>query len=210
MICIDAYRKHWFCMICSCTINLLNSADSNNQSPLIHGIDRVVKHLWISFSYHHSLDRCCLDKQVLCLSRKSLRKLDWTNIRPLPHSATTWKRKLGYQRLIGSEVCTGKHPLNHVFWRIHSIPTGLEESSSVRAEIYSGNDENATEDSREEPLPQPLRSNEVTRATNLFNIVNWAVNGKVTTLKFHIYNFHGPKSKSIFFVQLISEIIFVA
>ncbi|KAM1049363.1 hypothetical protein ACFX2C_028474 [Malus domestica] len=109
--------------------------------------------------------RCCLDKQVLCLSRKSLIKLDWRNIRPLPHSVTTWKLKLGYQRLIGSEVSTGKHPLNHVFWRIHSIPTGFKESSSVHAEIYSGNDEHATEDSREEPLPQPLRSNEVTHAT---------------------------------------------
>ncbi|CAN6697138.1 unnamed protein product [Malus baccata var. baccata] len=105
--------------------------------------------------------RCCLDKQVLCLSRKSLRKLDWRNIRPLPHSVTTWKLKWGYQRLIGSEVSTGKHPLNHVFWRLHSIPTGSEESSSVHAEIYSGNDQLATEDSQEEPLPQPLRSNEL-------------------------------------------------
>ena len=110
---------------------------------------------------HRNLDRCCLDKQVLCLSRKSSRKLDWRNIRPLPHGATTWKLKLGYQRLIGSEVCTRKHPLNHVFWRIHSIPTSLDESSSAHAETFSENDECANKDLQEELPSQPLRSNEV-------------------------------------------------
>ncbi|KAH0972148.1 hypothetical protein GBA52_024304 [Prunus armeniaca] len=101
--------------------------------------------------------RCCLDNQVLWLSRESSRKLDWRNIHPLPHIVTTWKLKVGYQRLIS----TGKHSLNHVFWRRHSIHTSLEESSSVQGETYSGNDEYAQKDSQENHLSQPLRSNEL-------------------------------------------------
>ncbi|CAL2272153.1 unnamed protein product [Prunus armeniaca] len=101
--------------------------------------------------------RCCLDNQVLWLSRESSRKLDWRNIHPLPHIVTTWKLKVGYQRLIS----TGKHSLNHVFWRRHSIHTSLEESSSVQGETYSGNDEYAHKDSQENHLSQPLRSNEL-------------------------------------------------
>ncbi|XP_034224850.1 protein PTST, chloroplastic isoform X2 [Prunus dulcis] len=105
--------------------------------------------------------RCSLDNQVLWLSRESSRKLDWRNIHPLPHIVTTWKLKVGYQRLIDCQVSTGKHSLNHVFWRRHSIHTSLEESSSVQGETYSGNDEYAHKDSQENHLSQPLRSNEL-------------------------------------------------
>ncbi|KAM2263704.1 hypothetical protein COP1_039947 [Malus domestica] len=107
--------------------------------------------------------RCCLDNRVLWMSRKGSRKLEWRNIRPLPHIVTTGKLKLSYQRLIlmGSEVSTGKHPLNHFFWRIHSIPTSLEESSSAHAETYSGNDGYTDKDLQEELPSQPLRSNEL-------------------------------------------------
>lgn len=58
-------------------------------------------------------------------------------------------------------ISTGKHSLNHVFWRRHSIHTSLEESSSVQGETYSGNDEYAHKDSQENHLSQPLRSNEL-------------------------------------------------
>ncbi|KAI5318250.1 hypothetical protein L3X38_037958 [Prunus dulcis] len=105
--------------------------------------------------------RCSLDNQVLWLSRESSRKLDWRNVHPLPHIVTTWKLKVGYQRLIDCQVSTGKHSLNHVFWRRHSIHTSLEESSSVQGETYSGNDEYAHKDSQENHLSQPLRSNEL-------------------------------------------------
>ncbi|KAL6272823.1 hypothetical protein ACE6H2_023515 [Prunus campanulata] len=105
--------------------------------------------------------RCCLDNQVLWLSRESSRKLDWRNINPLPQIVTTWKLKVGYQRLIDCQVSTGKHSLNHVFWRRHSIPTSLEVSSSLRAETCSGNDEYAHKDSQENHLSQPLTSNEL-------------------------------------------------
>ena len=113
---------------------------------------------------HCNLDRCCLDNRVLGMSRKDSRKLEWRNIRPLPHIVTTGKLMLSYQRLflIGSEVfSTGKHPLNHVFRRIQSIRTRLEESSSAHAETYSGNDVYANKDLQEELPSQPLRSNEV-------------------------------------------------
>ncbi|KAM5551779.1 protein PTST, chloroplastic-like [Rosa sericea] len=103
--------------------------------------------------------RCCLDKQVLWLSSKNSRKLDWKNIHPPPYTVNTWKLKLGFQRLINSQVFTGEHSLNHVLWRRYSIPSSLEESSSEPAEAYGSNDE--LKDSGQELLAQPLRSNEL-------------------------------------------------
>lgn len=101
------------------------------------------------------MDRCCHDKQWL--SSKNSRKLDCKNIYPPPYIVSTWKLNLGFQRLIDSQVSTGKHSLKHVLWRRHSIRTSLEESSSVPAEAY----EYALNDSEQELLAQPLRSNEV-------------------------------------------------
>ncbi|KAM5551811.1 hypothetical protein ABKV19_026590 [Rosa sericea] len=103
--------------------------------------------------------RCCLDKQVLWLSSKNSRKLDWKNIHPPSYTVNTWKLKLGFQRLINSQVFTGEHSLNHVLWRRYSIPSSLEESSSEPAEAYGSNDE--LKDSGQELLAQPLRSNEL-------------------------------------------------
>ena len=98
---------------------------------------------------------------MLWLSSKNSRKLDWKNIYPPPYIVSTRKLKLGFQRLIDSQVSTGKHSLNHVLWRRHSIRTSLEESSSVPAEAYGSNDAYALNDSGQELLAQPLRSNEV-------------------------------------------------
>ncbi|XP_040368988.1 protein PTST, chloroplastic-like [Rosa chinensis] len=103
--------------------------------------------------------RCCLDKQVLWLSSKISRKLDWNNIHLPPYTVNTWKLKSGFERLINSQVFNGEHSLNHVLWRRYSIPTSLEESSSVPAEAYGSNDE--LKDSVQEHLAQPLRSIEL-------------------------------------------------
>ncbi|XP_050385234.1 protein PTST, chloroplastic isoform X2 [Argentina anserina] len=102
--------------------------------------------------------RCCLDKQVLWMPSKYSRKLECNNIHPPPHTVTTWKLKLGFQRLINSQSFTGKHSLNRVLWRRYSIPTCLEKSSPVPAEAYGGNDE--LKNSVQEVLAQPLTSNE--------------------------------------------------
>ena len=76
-----------------------------------------------------------------------------------PHTVTIWKLNLGFQRLTDSQVFTGKHYLNHVLWRRYSIPTCLEQSSSIPAEAYGRNNE--LKDSGQEVPAQPLTSNEV-------------------------------------------------
>ncbi|KAL6129393.1 hypothetical protein ACLB2K_072744 [Fragaria x ananassa] len=102
---------------------------------------------------------CCLEKQVLWLSSKNSRKLDWKIMHSPPHTVTAWNLKLGYRRLIKSQVFTGRHSLNHVLWRRYSVPISLEQSSSVPAEAYGSNDE--LKDSGQEVLAQPLTSNEL-------------------------------------------------
>lgn len=51
--------------------------------------------------------------------------------------------------------------MNCVFWRSYSLPVSLEESSSLQSESYPSENDFATDDSEEEPIAQPLTSDEV-------------------------------------------------
>lgn len=104
---------------------------------------------------------------MLWLSSKNSRKLDWKIMHSPPYTVTSWNLKLGYRRLIKSQVFTGRHSLNHVLWRRYSIPISLEQSSSVPAEAYGSNDE--LKDSGQEVLAQPLTSNEVLSRTDMLH-----------------------------------------
>ena len=51
--------------------------------------------------------------------------------------------------------------MSNVLWRTYTVPVSLEESSSTQPEDYSLDEENASEDSPEEPLDRPLSGDEV-------------------------------------------------
>lgn len=54
-----------------------------------------------------------------------------------------------------------KNWMSNVLWRTYTMPTSLEESSSEQPEDYSDDEGNSSEDLAEEPLDQPLSSDEL-------------------------------------------------
>lgn len=54
-----------------------------------------------------------------------------------------------------------KNWMSNVLWRTYTMPVNLEESSSEQPEDYSDDEGNSSEDLAEEPLDQPLSSDEL-------------------------------------------------
>lgn len=54
-----------------------------------------------------------------------------------------------------------KNWMSNVLWRTYTMPISLEESSSEQPEDYSDDEGNSSEDLAEEPLDQPLSSDEL-------------------------------------------------
>ncbi|XP_021296427.1 protein PTST, chloroplastic [Herrania umbratica] len=102
--------------------------------------------------------RCCLDKQVSWIS-SHLRALDAENAHRLPYILTGWKLRTIHQRLTLDSA--GKQNKSCIVWKTHSVPVGLEESSSLQSGDPLNEDENVSEDSPEKPFAKPLSSDEL-------------------------------------------------
>ncbi|KAF7831088.1 protein PTST, chloroplastic isoform X1 [Senna tora] len=110
-----------------------------------------------------SLSRCCLETQpqALCFSRIS-RTLGWENNDKLSCIIAVRRSRLGYRGLASSyQALIEVYPKRPFFCRPHSVPTSLEESTSLQSESDSSEDENASADSEEEILEQPLTSEQI-------------------------------------------------
>ncbi|XP_062107527.1 protein PTST, chloroplastic isoform X2 [Humulus lupulus] len=104
--------------------------------------------------------RCCLVKQVPCLS--------WytgtfckKNVHQFPHYMASLNLKMGHQRLNQCQASIGRDHMNYACQRMYCMPINVEESSSLESEISSDNGESASKDSPEELLAQPFSSNEL-------------------------------------------------
>ncbi|XVF71437.1 hypothetical protein PTKIN_Ptkin12aG0037300 [Pterospermum kingtungense] len=105
--------------------------------------------------------RCFLDKQVLWFS-SNLRASDWDHAHRLQYTLTARNLKTSYQRLAYLNLYSGrKKHMSHIDWKTHSMPVGLEESSSLKSEDAFDEDEHDSEDSPEELLAKPLSSEEL-------------------------------------------------
>ncbi|XP_022771932.1 protein PTST, chloroplastic-like isoform X2 [Durio zibethinus] len=105
--------------------------------------------------------RCFLDKQVSWFSL-NLRALDRENSYRLPYNLTAWKLRTSYQRLAYLNLDSHrKQHMSHIVWNTHSMPVGLEESSSLQSEDPFSEYEHASEDSPEQHLAKPLSSDEL-------------------------------------------------
>ncbi|CAK7344039.1 unnamed protein product [Dovyalis caffra] len=114
-----------------------------------------------TFSMEIGTARCCIGKQVPWFSWNS-RTLDGESIHKLPYDVVGCIIKPNNPRLAHShQGFVRKKWMSNVLWRTYTMPFSLEESSSVQPEDYSVDEENTSEDSPEEPLDQPLSSDEL-------------------------------------------------
>ncbi|KAJ6867370.1 hypothetical protein NC652_038553 [Populus alba x Populus x berolinensis] len=105
--------------------------------------------------------RCCIGKQVPCFSWNS-RMLDVESIHKLPYHVFGCTIKPSNLRFAHSYWGSArKNWMSNVLWRTYTMPISLEESSSEQPEDYSDDEENSSEDLAEEPLDQPLSSDEL-------------------------------------------------
>ncbi|XP_039021617.1 uncharacterized protein LOC120153815 [Hibiscus syriacus] len=104
--------------------------------------------------------RCCLDKQVSWFS-SNLRALNGGNAPGFPYNLTDWKLKTNNKRLayLTIDSARKKHK-SPIVCKTHTMPVGLEESSSLQSDPFS-EDEHASEDSPEQTLAKPLSNDEV-------------------------------------------------
>ncbi|XP_011021392.1 PREDICTED: uncharacterized protein LOC105123474 isoform X2 [Populus euphratica] len=105
--------------------------------------------------------RCCIGKQVPWFSRNS-RMLDVESIHKLPYHVFGCTIKPSNLRFAHSYWGSArKNWTSNVLWRTYTMPVSLEESSSEQPEDYSDDEGNSSEDLAEEPLDQPLSSDEL-------------------------------------------------
>lgn len=102
--------------------------------------------------------RCCLDKQISWFS-SHLRALDAENAHRLPYILTGWKLRTSHRRLTLDSA--RKQNKSCIVWKTHSVPVGLEESSSLQSGDPLNEDEIVSEDSPEQLFAKPLSSDEV-------------------------------------------------
>uniref|UniRef100_F6HSK3 AMP-activated protein kinase glycogen-binding domain-containing protein n=1 Tax=Vitis vinifera TaxID=29760 RepID=F6HSK3_VITVI len=104
----------------------------------------------------------CPENQVSWFSWKST-NLDWEDVRGLRCNVTRWNLRVGSQKCaITCQAFVGKQSMHQKLWRTYSMPINLDkESSSPFSQDYSSDNENASEDSPEELLDQPLGSDEL-------------------------------------------------
>ena len=109
-----------------------------------------------------AFDRGCPENQVSWFSWKST-NLDWEDVRGLRCNVTRWNLRVGSQKCaLTCQAFVGKQSMHQKLWRTYSMPINLDkESSSPFSQDYSSDNENASEDSPEELLDQPLGSDEV-------------------------------------------------
>lgn len=113
------------------------------------------------FNMEIGTTRCCIGKQVPWFSRNS-RMLDVESIYKLPYHVFGCTIKPSNLRFAHSYWGSArKNWMSNVLWRTYTMPTSLEESSSEQPEDYSDDEGNSSEDLAEEPLDQPLSSDEL-------------------------------------------------
>ncbi|KAL9355055.1 hypothetical protein Peur_053025 [Populus x canadensis] len=87
--------------------------------------------------------------------------LEAERIHKLPYNVAGCNIKPGNPRLVHYHRGSAqKNWMSNVLWRTYTVPVSLEESSSTQPEDYSLDEENASEDSPEEPLDRPLSGDE--------------------------------------------------
>ncbi|KDP33164.1 hypothetical protein JCGZ_13429 [Jatropha curcas] len=100
---------------------------------------------------------CCIGRQVQWRSL-SLRMLDWKNRHKLYYNAIGCNIKMSYPRSSYSHLrFAAKQWMSHELWRTYTIPVSFKTSSSIKSE----DEENEFVDSPEDPLAQPLSSDEL-------------------------------------------------
>lgn len=88
--------------------------------------------------------------------------LDVKSIRKLPYHVFGCTIKQNNLRFTHSYRGTArKNWMTNVLWRKYTMHVSLEESSSTQPEDYSADEDNSSEDLPDEPLDQPLSSDEV-------------------------------------------------
>ncbi|KAH7533820.1 hypothetical protein FEM48_Zijuj04G0172300 [Ziziphus jujuba var. spinosa] len=102
----------------------------------------------------------CLGEKLSCFQRYS-RAIGGENFHLVPYNVTALNLRMGYKRLTQGQTSIRKHPTSSAIWRAYSMSVSLEESSSLQSENYPSENDFATEDSSEEPLAQPLSSDEL-------------------------------------------------
>ncbi|KAH8483229.1 hypothetical protein H0E87_027849 [Populus deltoides] len=113
------------------------------------------------FNMEIGTTRCCIGKQVPWFSRNS-RMLDVESIHKLPYHVFGCTIKPSNLRFAHSYLGSArKNWMSNVLWRTYTMPVSLEESSSEQPEDYSDDEGNSSEDIPEEPLDQPLSSDEL-------------------------------------------------
>ncbi|KAG6742062.1 hypothetical protein POTOM_055346 [Populus tomentosa] len=124
------------------------------------GTTRVVYLFLTMLSFVMIGDRCCIGKQVPWFSRNS-RMLDVESIHKLPYHVFGCTIKPSNLRFVHSYWGSArKNWMSNVLWRTYTMPVSMEESSSEQPEDYSDDEGNSSEDLPEEPLDQPLSSDE--------------------------------------------------
>ncbi|XP_048327863.2 protein PTST, chloroplastic isoform X4 [Ziziphus jujuba] len=102
----------------------------------------------------------CLGEKLSCFQRYS-RAIGGENFHLVPYNVTALNLRMGYKRLTQGQTSIRKHPTSSAIWRAYSMSVSLEESSSLQSENYPSENDFATENSSEEPLAQPLSSDEL-------------------------------------------------
>ncbi|KAJ8761748.1 hypothetical protein K2173_004558 [Erythroxylum novogranatense] len=106
-------------------------------------------------------DGCSLGRQVRCFPWK-LERLDYENILKSPCNVISCKTRMRYPRMGHSYLgYTAIGCMSDVYWRSYSIPSSMEESSSLQSEESTGGNEHALNDSPEDLLAQKLNSDEL-------------------------------------------------
>uniref|UniRef100_A0A2P2L136 Uncharacterized protein n=1 Tax=Rhizophora mucronata TaxID=61149 RepID=A0A2P2L136_RHIMU len=106
--------------------------------------------------------RFCISQQTSCFLWKFQRLNDENGHKMLHHSVAGPNIRMDCPRLACSYVvAANKHWMSKVFCRTNATPASLEESSSLKSENYSPDEENASTGSPEDLLAQPLTSDEV-------------------------------------------------
>ncbi|KAF9664046.1 hypothetical protein SADUNF_Sadunf17G0115300 [Salix dunnii] len=105
--------------------------------------------------------RFCIGKQVPWFSWNS-RMLEVKSIHKLPYHVFGCTIKQNNLRFTHSyRGSARKNWMTNVLWRTYTMHVSLEESSSTQPEDYSADEENSSEDLPDEPLDQPLSSDEL-------------------------------------------------